>query len=98
MGFAKFSGVDEMVIDSEEAAILAGAITEVASHYDIAPDPKMVAWMGLASALGVVYAPRIGAYNMRRKIEKDLKTNGPKQAAPVTNIMAAVADYHPKVS
>jgi hypothetical protein len=97
MGLAKFSGVDELEIDNEEAKLLAAAVAEVSSHYNVVIDPKTVAWVGLAGVLGAVYAPRIASFKMRKMMEKKAKEpvemqRAANNAAPVAT--APFQDFH----
>lgn len=66
---AKFTGIDELEIDNEESKLLSEATVEIASHYNVAIDPKTMAWIGFAGVLGTVYGPRIGAYKLRKAME-----------------------------
>lgn len=71
-----FTGIEELSIDREESRAIAEAALEVQSHYNMVADPKIVAWIGLAMALGSVYGPRVGAYKLRKKMERATKTGG----------------------
>lgn len=62
--------IEELALDADESKALAGAINEVASHYDITPDPKVVAWAGLIGVCASIYGPRVAAYKMRTATEK----------------------------
>ncbi len=86
---AKFTGVDELEIDNEEAAMLSQAVTEVAAHYSVAIDPKVMAWIGFAGVAGAIYGPRIGAYKLRKSIEKGSAAKETK-ANPVVPATAPV--------
>ncbi|WWT37957.1 assembly protein [Enterobacteria phage PRDcanary] len=62
--------VEELALDEKEAEALAGAVQEVASHYDISPDPKVMAWAGLIGVCASIYGPRVAAYKMRKAADK----------------------------
>lgn len=62
--------IEELALDEEEAKALSEGVKEVASHYDIEPDPKIMAWVGLIGTCSAIYAPRIMAYKMRRAQER----------------------------
>lgn len=61
----------DLTIDQQEAEMLASGISDVAKQYDIAINPKLAAWFGLATAAAMVYVPRvpmvIDALNERKK-------------------------------
>lgn len=63
--------------------MLAVAITEVAAQYDIVPDPKTVAWVGLFTALGSVYGARFAAYKLGKKVESAVKNDGEIKPGPM---------------
>lgn len=67
---AKALKLDELKLDSEESKVLAGAIQNVASHYDYIPDAKVVAWVGLIGTVGAIYGPRIVAIKVRKATAK----------------------------
>ncbi|WWT38267.1 assembly protein [Enterobacteria phage PRDfuchsia] len=73
--------VEELALDEKEAEALAGAVQEVASHYDITPDPKIMAWAGLFGVCASIYGPRIAAYKMRAASEKRDKKEAAKPMA-----------------
>ena len=77
--------VDELALDEEEAKVLGDAVNEVASHYDITPDPKIMAWAGLIGVCASVYGPRVMAYKIRtasdKKDRKELKKPMPQKVA-----------------
>jgi hypothetical protein len=70
IGVSSLTGIDELKIDKEESALMSEALAEVASHYNVAVDPKVLAWLGFAGVMGTIYGPRIGAWKMRRSAEK----------------------------
>lgn len=62
--------VPELSLTHEESKQLASAIAEVNSHYNIAIDPKVMAWVGLTTTCVSIYAPRLAAYKIRDGFEK----------------------------
>jgi hypothetical protein len=64
-GISAISGIPEIAIDRSEGDILANATANVLAQFDIAPDPKTQAIIGMIMACGAVYAPRVIAYRMR---------------------------------
>lgn len=62
--------VPEMELDKDESAALGLAIENVAQHYDITPDPKVMAWVGLIGTCATIYGPRAAAWRLRIGMEK----------------------------
>lgn len=86
--------VEELEIDEEESEILASATLRVTELYDIPlPSETILAWVGLANALGKVYGPRVGAYAMRkaRKPPITLVAKQPATATPSPSPSAPAA-------
>lgn len=68
---AKFTHVDALKIDTDEARMIAEGVASVAAQYDaIAVSPKTQAWIELAGALGMVYGLRIMTVAMPDKAKK----------------------------
>lgn len=63
--------VPELAIDENEAKQLAAGVAAVNAHYGKTIDPKITAWIGLLAVCGKVYGPRIGAFTLRRSIERN---------------------------
>ena len=53
-------------ITEDEARGLTAALVGVAEHYDLRPNPKVVAWVNLAGVLAVTYGGRYMAYQAMR--------------------------------
>lgn len=80
---AKSSKIDELQIDEEEAEKLAKAALRVSELYEIPlPSEKVLAWIGLANAMGRVYGPRIAAYTIRQKMKPKVVEGKFKEAKP----------------
>jgi hypothetical protein len=75
-GIAGVTGVQELVIDKSEGDMLAHASANVLAQFDITPDPKTQAIIGMIMACGAVYGPRAFAYRMRKAHEKAAETDG----------------------
>ncbi len=69
LGVSEFAGIPELQIDRSESKLLAESLAELSSHYNFAPDPKVMAWVAMFGALGTVYGPRIAAMTVRKKTE-----------------------------
>lgn len=69
-GLAAVSKVPEIAIDGEEGQMLAQASANVLAQFDIAPDPKVQAIIGLVMACGVVYAPRVIMFKARMEQQR----------------------------
>lgn len=77
-----------MAIDNDEGAMLAKASANVLAQFDITPDPKTQAIIGLVMAAGAVYAPRAIAIRMRLAAEREAAKNG-TGSAPMYNAEGA---------
>jgi hypothetical protein len=69
-GIAAATKCPEMEIDAEEGKILANASANVMAQFDLAPDPKTQAIIGLIMACGTVYGPRAFMIRMRQAQER----------------------------
>lgn len=56
---AQLTKIPDIAIDSGEADILAGAISNLMTEYDIALSGKTAALLGMLGAAAIVYGPRI---------------------------------------
>lgn len=65
MGIANVTATPELVIDGDEGKLLAKATANLLEQFDLKPDPKMQAVVGLVMAAGTVYGPR--AYMIRQR-------------------------------
>lgn len=72
-GLSVVTKTPELVIDDEEGTILAKATANVLDQFDLKPDPKIQAIVGLIVACGTVYAPRVALVKMRHEQEKKEK-------------------------
>lgn len=78
---AGFIGAQELNIDDDESKTLAAAVAGVAAHYNVTANPKTVAWVNLATALGMVYGPRVAAIRLRRAAGR--KDTAAKKSSPI---------------
>lgn len=69
----------ELQLDDKEAKLLAQSAAEVASHYNVEIDPKVMAWIGFFGVCGSIYGPRIAAMKIRKDMER---REARKQANP----------------
>jgi len=65
-----------MIIDDQEGMLLAKATANVLEQFDLKPDPKTQAIIGLVMAAGTVYAPRVIMINQRKAQQAKEKRNG----------------------
>lgn len=72
-GIAVATKCPEFELDKEESDYLAKSSANVLEQFDITPDPKTQAIIGLIIALGTVYAPRYIMISARMKAEKKAK-------------------------
>jgi hypothetical protein len=76
VGLAGVSGVPEIAIDASEGDLLANAAANLLAQFDIAPDPKTQAIIGMIMACGVVYGPRVMIVGARKRQERKEKATG----------------------
>lgn len=69
-GLASVTKVHELAIDEGEGRSLAMSLANVLDQYDITPDPKVTAMVGLIFTAGTIYGPRVYLYRERIKQEK----------------------------
>jgi len=70
LGIATATKLPELALDSDDEKTLASAVLNVADQFDIRPDPKVEAILGLIVAAGVVYGPKVVMIRERKKEEK----------------------------
>jgi hypothetical protein len=58
-----------LALDNSEAENLAKATATVLTEFDIRPDPKVEAVIGLVTAAGLIYGPRVYLITERKKQE-----------------------------
>lgn len=73
--------VAEAALSHEDAAKLASALVAVNSHYANVINPKVVAWVNLASIGAGIYGPRVLAFGIRKRMERQAVR--PRITAPV---------------
>jgi hypothetical protein len=60
-----------MMIDSEEGDLLAKSAANVLEQFDMTPDPKLQAAVGMIVACAVVYGPRVALIRARKALQKN---------------------------
>lgn len=69
VAIAGFTNTPELILSDGEASSLAGATVKVMEQFDLQPDPKTQALVGLVMVSATIYGPRI--YNIRaRKVDE----------------------------
>lgn len=69
MGVAGVTNTPELMIDENEAEYLARSTANVLEQFDMKPDPKIQAIVGLIIAAGTVYGPRAYMIKSRHAAE-----------------------------
>lgn len=72
-GIASATKVPELSIEEDEAKVLAAAVASVLEEFDIQPDPKVQAIVGLVVAAGSIYGPRTYLIRERQKAQRKVK-------------------------
>ena len=70
MGLASATRTPELKIEDEEAEALAKSTAVVLEEFDIRPDPKIEAVIGLVTTAGMIYGPRVYLIAERKKMER----------------------------
>lgn len=83
MMMAGATKIEELKLSPEEAKQLANAVAEVNSHYNVAIDPKVMAWVGLTTTCVSIYAPRVASYKIRSSFEEKKRKASEKPVAKV---------------
>jgi hypothetical protein len=78
----------ELPIDKEEGDMLANATVNMMAEFDIVPDPKTQAVIGMIIAAGIVYGPRAAMIRARLAQEAKERAAG-ANGAGVAGIYAA---------
>lgn len=73
----------EMAIEADEAKMLAEAVAEVQRHYPMVIDPRVMAWVNLVSAAGMVYGPRVYMIRKRKIAEAEMAKEKPNSLSLV---------------
>jgi hypothetical protein len=69
-GIAAATQTPEMMIDSEEGDLLAKSAANVLEQFDMTPDPKLQAAVGMIVACAVVYGPRVALIRARKALQE----------------------------
>lgn len=72
LGIASASKTPELNLDQGEADSLAMATANVLEQFDIRPDPRIEAIVGLVTTAGIVYGPKIYLIRERKKEEREV--------------------------
>lgn len=70
VGMAEMTKTPELALSEVEASGLATSAVNVLDQFDITPDPKMQAIVGLLMTAGMIYGPRMYNIQSRVKAEK----------------------------
>jgi len=69
-GISTATKTPEIAIDTDDATTLAKATANVLAEFDITPDPKVAAIVGLVVAAGTVYGPMAVSIRLRKDAER----------------------------
>lgn len=70
VGLAGVTKTPELVLEEDEAKSLAMASANVLEQFDITPDPRVTAVLGLVTTCGMIYGPRVYLIRERKKEER----------------------------
>lgn len=78
MGLASFTGFDKFALEKKEADTLAASVANVMEQFDMTPDPKFTAVVGLVTTGAMIYGPRVYLYKEHKAAkDKEKKTETP---------------------
>lgn len=92
---AGVTATPELMLDESESKKLAKAIEGVTDQYKLTLDPKIAAYIDLATTLGMIYGPRGVAIYVRKKMEK-AKPVQRAQEGNVTELRPVVQTVRPQ--
>lgn len=75
-GLASATKTPELALDLDDSEALANATANVLIEFDIQPNPKVQAVVGLVMTAGGIYGPKIYMIRERKKEERKDKENG----------------------
>jgi hypothetical protein len=67
IGLAEMTKTPELALQEAESAALATSLANVLDQFDITPDPKVQAIIGLLMCGGMIYGPRM--YMIRERVK-----------------------------
>lgn len=70
IGLASATKTPELKLEDDEAEALAKSTAVVLEEFDIRPDPKIEAIIGLVTTAGMIYGPRVYLISERKKRER----------------------------
>ena len=71
IGLASATKTPELKLEDEEAEALAKSTAVVLEEFDIRPDPKIEAIIGLVTTAGMIYGPRVYLITERKRRERN---------------------------
>jgi hypothetical protein len=73
VGLASVTKTPELVLDDDDAKALTGATCNVLEQFDITPNPKVAAVIGLVTTAGMIYGPKVYMIRERKKEEREAR-------------------------
>jgi hypothetical protein len=70
---AMMTGIPELALQEQEAISLAKAIKTFSEEFDFAPNPKIMAALGLIGTAGMIYVPRLKPISQRLAAKRQQK-------------------------
>lgn len=86
-GLATMTKVHEFKLEDTESRLLASSVANVLIEFDITPDPKAQALVGLIMVGSTIYGPRMYLYNERMKEERAAKRQRPVMVHPMGGVI-----------
>jgi len=86
LGIAGVTKTPELELDDDDAKTLSKAVSNVLEEFDIRPDPKAQAVVGMIVACGMVYGPKLALIKMRVDDERKEKKAAKDNVVPFLNL------------
>lgn len=95
MGIAAFTDFDKFKLEKSEADSLSNSIANVMDQFDMVPDPRFTAVIGLVTCAGMIYGPRVYLYNEYKKSKRrEKKTETVAAPDNVSQFRDGAANYN----
>jgi len=86
IGIANATKCPEFELSPAESNNLASATAKVLEQFDMKPDPRITAVVGLITTAGTIYVPRYYLIQMRKEKERaEKRASAPAPIPPISN-------------
>lgn len=93
---ATISKTPELKLSDDESNRIASAAADVAKHYNIEADPKIIAWVGLGGTCIAIYGPRM--YMISERKAKEVAERKRLRSVHIQTQGEVAADIHAQLN